>query len=186
MPTVAVLGSSLPGEGDPSYEAAREIGRLLARRAATVLCGGYGGVMEAACRGAAEAGGDCVGIILAGRGEPNRWVRRPVVVEDLALRLRRLRDDADAWIFLPHGLGTMLELGWISESVVKGDVPPRPFVLLGSFWRSTVEAVLSEATGPGKEALAGCLRWVETPEEAVALALGATRSPQLGLPGPKS
>lgn len=61
------------------------------------------------------------------------------------MRLRRLLDEANAWIFLPRGLGTMLELVWMAESVVKADAAPRPFVLLGDFWRPTVETALAEA-----------------------------------------
>ncbi len=131
-------------------------------------------MMEAACRGAAEAGGASVGIALAGRGAPNRWMTETIAAADLPERLRRLRDLADAWIFLPHGLGTMLELVWIAESIVKGDAPPRPFVLLGDFWRPTLETVLAEASNPaGAAALRASIRFAATPAEAVALAVGS-------------
>jgi uncharacterized protein (TIGR00725 family) len=58
---VAVCGDSDPGT--PHREAAREIGRLLAKAGAVVVCGGLGGVMEAAGEGAASAGGTVVGIL---------------------------------------------------------------------------------------------------------------------------
>jgi predicted Rossmann-fold nucleotide-binding protein len=148
------------------------VGRAIARSKARVVCGGYGGVMEAACRGAAEAGGGSLGVTLEARPGANGWVTRVAPEPDLAARLKRLRDESDAWIFLPRGLGTMLELVWMAESVVKGDVRPRPLVLLGDFWRKTVETIESEAAGPGAEALASCVRWAETPEEAAALAFG--------------
>lgn len=167
---VAVFGSSLPLEGEPSYETAREVGREIARRKATVLCGGYGGVMEAACRGAAEAGGESVGVVLEGRGEPNRWVTRRLVAEDLAARLRQLRDGADGWLFLPRGLGTMLEIVFIAESIVKGETAARPFVLLGSFWETTLATIQSEAAGPGAAGLAPCLRFAPDPGAAVRFA----------------
>jgi uncharacterized protein (TIGR00725 family) len=57
---------SVVGSGSPSgelYEKAREVGRLLAEGGATVICGGRSGVMEAAARGAAEAGGVAIGIL---------------------------------------------------------------------------------------------------------------------------
>ncbi|MGE5276556.1 MAG: LOG family protein [Acidobacteriota bacterium] len=169
---VAVFGSSLPREGEPAYEVARELGREVARRRAAVLCGGYGGVMEAACRGAAEAGGESVGVLLAGRGEPNRWASRMLVETDLSRRLARLRDLAGAWIFLPRGLGTMLELVWISESLVKGLVAPRPVVLLGDFWRPTLEKALAEASSSeGAKTLRQCIREADSPAEAVGAAL---------------
>jgi uncharacterized protein (TIGR00725 family) len=58
---VAVCGDSDPGT--PHREAAREVGRLLAKAGAVVICGGLGGVMEAAGEGAASAGGMVVGIL---------------------------------------------------------------------------------------------------------------------------
>jgi uncharacterized protein (TIGR00730 family) len=167
--TIAVLGSSRPVDGSPEYETARQVGRELARRGARVLCGGYGGTMEAACRGAAEGGGRSVGVLLAGAGAGNRWLTESVVAADLSERLRRLRDDADAWIVLPRGLGTLLELVWIGESVVKGFARPRPLVLLGAFWASVLDTIREEAAGPGAAALARVIRRAETPAEAVAL-----------------
>ncbi|MGH9367544.1 MAG: LOG family protein [Thermoanaerobaculia bacterium] len=171
MSAIAVFGSSLPREGEPAYEEARELGREIARRGAAIVCGGYGGVMEAACRGAAELGGEAIGVVLARAGEPNRWVTRRVVAEDLAARLRHLRDDADGWVFLPRGLGTMLELVFVAESVVKGETQGRPVVLLGPFWKGTLAAILSESAGPGAATLERALRFAADPGEAARLAL---------------
>ena len=171
MISIAVFGSSRPGEGEPAYEEARSLGRAIAKRKGRVLCGGYGGVMEAACRGAADEGGDSVGVIYEG-GSANPWVTEAIPVRDLSERLRQLRDRSESWIFLPRGLGTMLELVWIGESVVKGMVPGRPLILLGNFWRSTVEQMIAEAAGPGRDALIRVIRWATTPEEAVGLAFG--------------
>jgi len=137
-----------------------------------VVCGGYGGVMEAVCRGASEEGGESLGVVLAGRGEPNPWVTSALEARDLGERLTRLRDLSEGWIFLPHGLGTMLELVWLAESVIKREVVGRPLVLLGDFWRSTLETALREATGSGTEALAAWVRWASSPEQAAELACG--------------
>jgi uncharacterized protein (TIGR00730 family) len=174
---VAVFGSSRLRAGDPEYEVARELGREIARRGATVVCGGYGGVMDAVCRGAAEAGGESIGVVLAGGGDPNGWVSRAIVEADLSGRLKSLRDLADAWIFLPRGLGTMLELVWIAESVVKGLAAPRPFVLVGDYWSSVFDRASEEAsTKEGARALRRCLREAPDPASAAELALpGTTR-----------
>ena len=171
MISIGIFGSSRPGEGEPAYEEARSLGRAIAKRKGRVVCGGYGGVMEAACRGAADEGGDSVGIVYEG-GSANPWVAEAIPVRDLAERLRQLRDRSEAWIFLPRGLGTMLELVWIGESVVKGMAPERPLILLGDFWRSTVDRMISEAAGPGRDALIRSIRWAKTPEEAAGLAFG--------------
>jgi uncharacterized protein (TIGR00725 family) len=170
--SVGVFGSSLPREGDSAYADAREIGREIARRGARVVCGGYGGVMEAACRGASEAGGPSLGVLLEGRGNGNAWLTDRLRVPDLSARLRSLRDESDAWIFLPRGLGTMLEIAWIAESLVKGDATPKPLIFLGDFWRATVDLALSEASNPeGKAALTRCIRFAAAPAQAVSLAL---------------
>jgi hypothetical protein len=167
--SIAVLGSSQAAEDSPDYQHALLIGREIAHRGGRVVCGGYGGVMEAVCRGAAEAGGASLGVLL-GTGEPNRWVSKVIREADLAGRLRRLRDESGAAIFLPRGLGTMLEIGWMAESITKGHVPPRPLVFLGLFWRRTVALAVAEAVGPGAQALAKCVRFVSTPEDALLAA----------------
>lgn len=173
MKSIGVFGSSLPVEGSADYEQAREVGREIARAGACVVCGGYGGVMEAACRGAFESRGRSVGVVLAGRGEPNPWVTETVRVEGLARRLTRLRDACDAWIFLPHGLGTMLELVWIAESIVKSDAPARPLVLVGEFWRPVAETAVAEASRrSGAATLRSCLHFADRPADAVHLAVG--------------
>jgi len=170
--SVGVFGSSLPPEGSAAYEEAREVGREIARRGCRLVCGGYGGVMEAACRGASEAGGMSLGVLLAGRGEGDRWLTESAREPDLPSRLRRLRDESNGWIFLPRGLGTMLELVWMAESVVKEDAAPRPFVLLGDFWRPTIQTALAEASNPsGAMALRQGIRFAATPAEAVRFAV---------------
>jgi uncharacterized protein (TIGR00725 family) len=167
--SIAVLGSSRAAEDSPDYRHALEIGREIARRGGRVVCGGYGGVMEAASRGAAEAGGAVLGVLFSG-GEPNRWVSEISRETDLAARLRRLRDESSAAIFLPKGLGTMLEIAWMAESIAKAHIPPRALVFLGTFWRRTVALAVSEAAGSGAEKLASSIHFVSTAEEAVARA----------------
>ena len=171
---IGIFGSSQPREGEAAYAEARELGRLVGQRGGRVVCGGYGGIMEAACRGAAESGGSSLGVVLADYPEANRFVTRVSPEPGLAARLTRLRDASDAWVFLPRGLGTMLEIVWMAESVVKGDTPARPFVLLGDFWKATVEKAISEASRrDGARALAESLSICASPAEAIEAAFAA-------------
>ena len=170
--SIAVFGSSRAVETGPDYPNALEIGREIARRGGRIVCGGGGGIMEAVCRGAAEAGGRSLGVVI-GDAVPNRWVTDVAREPDLASRLRRLRDELDAAIFLPRGLGTMLELAWMAESIVKGEIAPRPLVFLGLFWRRAVALALGEAAGPGADALANSIRFANSPGEAVEAAYRA-------------
>lgn len=171
MKLIGVLGSSRVIPADPEYDDAHALGREIALRGGVVVCGGYGGVMEAACRGAAENGGGSIGIVLAGGGDPNRWVSRAEIAPDLGARLKRLRDEPRAWIILPRGLGTLLEIAWICESIAKGDTPQRPVIFLRDFWRTLAATVLEEAAGPHKDALERSIAWASSPGEAVDFAL---------------
>ena len=167
--SIAVFGSSRVPKDSPDYEHAFVLGREIAQRGARVVCGGAGGVMEAVCRGASEAGGRTLGVVI-GDAVPNAWVTDLLRERDLAARLRRLRDESQAGLFLPHGLGTMLEIAWMAESIAKGQVAPRPLVFLGLFWRRTVALAVSEAVGPGAGALVESIRFASAPEDAVAAA----------------
>ncbi len=72
-----MIGAARASESE--YSDAQALGHALAKGGAVVVCGGYGGVMEAAARGAAEAGGLTVGILRGSRGEDaNPWIRVPL------------------------------------------------------------------------------------------------------------
>ena len=98
---VAVVG---PGE-------AEEVGRLLAERGAVVVCGGLGGVMEAACRGARAAGGTTVGLLPGvDRSEANRHVDIAVPTGLGEGRNALVVRAADAVIAIGGGYGTLSEI----------------------------------------------------------------------------
>ena len=106
---VAVVG---PGQATAEEtEAAETVGRLLAQAGVTVVCGGLGGVMEAACRGAAQAGGIAVGILPGAE----RAAANPHVTVAIATGLGELRNglvvrSADAIIAVGGGYGTLSEV----------------------------------------------------------------------------
>lgn len=106
---VAVCGQS---DADAEQRrAAEEVGRLLAEAGAVVLCGGYGGVMEAASRGAAGAGGTVVGIL----SDSDRAGANPHLTIALATGLGQARNaviatSADAVIAIGRGWGTLSEI----------------------------------------------------------------------------
>lgn len=107
---VAVCGASDPDPGQ--RELAREVGRRLAEAGAVVLCGGLGGVMEAAAEGAAGAGGTVVGI-LGGtdRGTGNRHLTIAIATGLGEARNAVLANAADAVIAVGGGWGTLSEIG---------------------------------------------------------------------------
>lgn len=140
---VAVYGSSEPVAGSADYETARRLGSLLAAAGFTVLTGGYGGVMEAAARGAREAGGRNVGITceaFSGRS-PNRWLDEVVPAADLLLRTRELIDRAQGYVVLPGKAGTLAELALLWALDRAGCLGPRPVVLLGDRWGAVLRSL---------------------------------------------
>jgi uncharacterized protein (TIGR00725 family) len=105
---IAVVGG---GDCSPEVEdMARRLGRLLAERGHILLCGGLGGVMEAACCGARDAGGLTVGILPGDRWEANRCVGISIATGMGHARNVIIVKSADAVIALPGEHGTLSEI----------------------------------------------------------------------------
>jgi uncharacterized protein (TIGR00730 family) len=119
---ISIFGGAAPRPGDAAYEEARALGAQLALAGWTVATGGYGGMMEAASRGAGEAGGHVVGVtctlIENWRSiKANAWVREEKRFETLRERLYHLVEFSDAALALPGGIGTLTEtLTWSLSS----------------------------------------------------------------------
>lgn len=163
---MAVFGS---GGGTPEdRERARALGAALARAGYGVLNGGYGGTMEASAAGARDAGGTAVGVTCAEftfRSGPNPHLSEVVEAATLIERLDTLLRRAVAYVALPGGNGTLIELALVWEHIRKGLVEERPLVAWEDPWRRVVE-ILEEGPwlGGGVERIA----WVGSVDEAVA------------------
>ena len=108
---IAVIGGSRPGR--QAADSAFEVGRLIARAGAVVVCGGLGGVMEAACRGAREEGGFAVGILPGGSpAEANPWVDVPIATGLGYTRNALVVINADAVIAVDGEYGTLSEIAY--------------------------------------------------------------------------
>ena len=109
-PYVAIVGS-----GEPSgelYARAREVGRLVAERGGTVVCGGHSGVMEAAARGAKEAGGTAIGILPdEDRSEANEHLTYSVATGTGHARNLAVVCSGDVVIAVGGEYGTLSEIG---------------------------------------------------------------------------
>jgi uncharacterized protein (TIGR00730 family) len=165
--SVAVFGSSEPFEGEPLYEQARNLGALLALHGDVVVTGGYGGVMEAACRGASEAGGRALGVTCAIFPDriPNHYLGENIETRDLHDRTRELIARSDAFVILPGKSGTLAELTFLWALHRAGCLERRPVVLLGEAWRHLLRHLVRAAILEGPEL--DVTRVVDTPEEAV-------------------
>ena len=151
-PVIAVFGSSAGLPGEEGYEAARACGRLLAEAGYVVATGGYGGVMEACSRGAAEAGGKVVGVTapaaFPGRSGANRWVQVEIPANTITQRIHLMLTGSAACIALDGSIGTLTELlmAW-NLAFVAGlaGAPASPVVAVGPTWAAVV-AYLTAAT----------------------------------------
>ncbi len=109
-PVVSVIGSATCTEDEAGL--AEAVGGLLAARGATLVCGGRGGVMEAACRGAIEAGGTTIGILPGadyGDGNPFLSIAIPTGLGQARNVLVVLAGEAA--IAIGGGYGTLSEIG---------------------------------------------------------------------------
>lgn len=143
---ISVIGSGAEHEGR-----AEEVGRLLAERGATVVCGGLGEVMAAAARGAKLAGGTTIGILPGkSREDANEWIDHVVVTGVGHARNLAVVASGDAVIAVGGHWGTLAEIGFAR-------VLGRPVVILE----------------PGLQ-VEGVPR-AQTPEAAVKLALAVVK-----------
>lgn len=109
MITIAVCGA---GTADDALAARAEaLGRAIAGRGARLVCGGLGGVMAAACRGAKAVGGQTIGILPGKRAaDANHWVDVPVATGLAEGRNLLIIYNADGIMALPGGAGTLSEI----------------------------------------------------------------------------
>lgn len=147
-----VVGAGSAEAGAEARLAAQEVGRLVARAGGVVICGGLGGVMEAACRGAKEAGGTTVGLLPGtDRSEANRWVDVAIATGLGEARNVLVVRASDVIVAVGGGYGTLSEIGFALKTgtLVVG---------LGTWEVAGVEAV----SGPA-EAVARALELLADP-----------------------
>jgi uncharacterized protein (TIGR00725 family) len=139
---VTVFGSSRPRLGEAQYSVAQELGGELARQKFIVCSGGYAGTMEAVSRGAKEAGGRTIGITADFfKARPNQFIDEEIRKKTWQDRLFALIARGDAFIALPGGTGTLVELAVVWEMLNKHVVSGKPLVVLGEFWHPIIDRI---------------------------------------------
>jgi uncharacterized protein (TIGR00730 family) len=136
-PCVTVFGSARFTEDHVYYILARDIGQRLARAGFTVMTGGGPGIMEAANRGAKEAGGFSVGcnIELPQEQKPNPYLDRWVTFRHFFVRKLMLVKYSYAFIALPGGFGTLDEIFETATLIQTHKIQDFPLVIVGKeYW----------------------------------------------------
>jgi len=156
-PCVTIFGSARFDETHPYYQVAREVGRRVSRLGFTVMTGGGPGLMEAANRGARDAGGRSVGcnIELPHEQDANPYLDRWVTCHYFFVRKVLLFKYSYAFVALPGGLGTLDELCEALTLIQTGKIRMFPVVLIGTdYWApfvSLLRAMIEQAAVAAKD-----------------------------------
>ena len=173
-PAVAVFGSARTPEGGPQYELARRIGGELARAGFAVITGGGPGSMEAANRGAHEAGGLSIGcnIELPHEQHTNPYVDLSVEFHYFFARKTMFVKYSDAFVIMPGGFGTLDELFESLTLIQTGKIRNFPVVLIGhAYWDGLIAWMrdVQLPAGAITQADIDILRVTDDPADVVAM-----------------
>lgn len=171
-PCITVFGSARFDEAHPHYALAREMGRRIATMGFTTLTGGGPGIMEAANRGAHEAGGRSIGcnITLPREQKPNPYVDKWIEFKYFFVRKVMLVKYSYGFVVMPGGFGTMDELFEAVTLMQTGKIKSFPIVLVGNAYHEPLRRFIDETMlragtiSPGDERLLTC---TDSPDEAV-------------------
>ncbi len=162
---VTVFGTSRAKPSEKIYQTAYKIGKALAENGFVVANGGYGGVMQASGKGAAEAGGEVVGVTCLAfkRSSANEYITREISTKSLQERLDTLVKLGCGYIVLQGGTGTLLELAESWELKNKGFLnDQKPIILIGRFWQPLLDLIATDDPDSLQ-----CLHLADGPKEAI-------------------
>ncbi|MDX6573347.1 MAG: hypothetical protein QOC86_2503 [Gaiellales bacterium] len=177
---VTVFGSARITEDSPWYAAAREVGAGIAKHGFAVITGGGPGIMEAANRGAMEAGGLSIGcnIELPHEQSPNPYSNLSIDFRYFFVRKTMFVKYSEAFVVFPGGFGTMDELFEALTLIQTSKVQRFPVVLYGSeYWGGLLDWIRGTLADEGmvsSEDLA-LVQVVDTTDEVCAIATGGAR-----------
>jgi uncharacterized protein (TIGR00730 family) len=141
-PCVTVFGSARLKEEHPYYQLAREIGKGISNIGFTVMTGGGPGIMEAANRGAREAGGKSIGcnIVLSKEQQPNPYLDKWVLFDHFFVRKVMLIKYSYAFVVMPGGIGTLDELTEALTLIQTKKISDFPVILVGkAYWLPLID-----------------------------------------------
>ena len=171
-PAVSIFGSARIKPDDPIYKKAEEIASRFVKQGFAVMTGAGGGIMEAANKGAAEAGGKSVGlnIVLPFEQKPNPYANIRLEFKYFFIRKVMLIKYAMAYIIMPGGFGTLDELFEAVTLVQNRRIKPFPIILVGSdYWGGLVEWIKARLLADKRIAPEDLeiLKVIDDPEEIV-------------------
>jgi len=182
QPCVTVFGSARFGEDHEHYQLAREVGSELAKAGFAVMTGGGPGIMEAANRGAKEAGGLSIGcnIQLPREQHPNPYMDRFIEFEHFFVRKVMLVKYSSAFVVLPGGFGTLDEAFEVMTLMQTDKLTDFPVIAMGGdYWSELAgfmgNTMLSEGTICEDDL--SLVQQIENPRQAVEAIISAVGKP---------
>ena len=185
-PAVSVFGSARAPRGSPDYEFARSAARCFGERGLALITGGGPGIMEAANRGAREAGAVSVGlnIELPFEQHANPYLDIELTFRHFYVRKVMFVRYAQAFVGFPGGFGTLDELFEALTLIQTEKIRHFPVVLMGSeFWSGLLEWIEREILGTGKIAPED-LRLLSVSDDEEEACASLLREARLDDPGP--
>ncbi|WP_054032976.1 TIGR00730 family Rossman fold protein [Desulfatitalea tepidiphila] len=172
-PAVSIFGSARIPPTDPVYQKAERIAELFVKNKFAVITGGGGGVMEAANKGAAKAGGPSVGmnIKLPFEQAPNPYADIQLEFKYFFIRKVMFMKYAFAYVAMPGGLGTLDEVFEVMTLIQTRRIKPFPVILVGSdYWSGLLDWIRSRLRDTGKISPEdmNIVQLLDDPEEVVA------------------
>ncbi len=144
-PRITAFGASSIGREDPLYADVFALGRKLAEHGWDGSTGGHQGLMAAFAEGIHAGGGHIRGVTLSRfPTPPENVLSEEIRAYDFFDRMRSLIEEADAWIVLPGGLGTLSEFAMCWDMVCIGVLEPRPLLVYGEMWRNILPTLRRE------------------------------------------
>jgi hypothetical protein len=150
--TVTIFGSSKPMPGEPEYEAAYMLGKILGEKKINVCSGGYQGIMDAVSKGAIESGAEAIGVTVdIFKAVPSKFLSQEIECNTLFERINKLISLGDAYIVLDGGTGTLVELAIVWEYFNKKLNPRKPFACVGKMWNDITILMEKRIFAEGRE-----------------------------------
>lgn len=163
---ITIFGSSLPREGEDEFIFAANLGKKLAQNNFDVCTGGYGGIMAAVSKGAAEEGAGVTGVTVENWGAvSNEYLTREIKCKSLPERIEKLVETGDGFVILQGGTGTLLELAYVWEMMNKHIIGKKPVVCHSHMWEEIVPVMEKQIEKEGRET--GLIKTLGTVDEIV-------------------
>lgn len=150
---VTIFGSSKPLNNEEQYLTAYSLAKELALSGFDICTGGFGGIMEAASKGAVDGGAEAIGVTVdLWSGRTNKYVTKEISCNTLFERINKLIELGDGFVVLQGGTGTLLELAAVWEYCNKNMMEAKPIVCHSSIWKVIVAEMNQQMLLEGRNA----------------------------------